>query len=119
MRKMWYLLDENNNIVPTDDMFAADKLLGDIDRRRVGLTEIYGTKISTVFLCVDHNFRLGQTPLLFETMISSCDGFDIPERYHNWEAAETGHDKWVENVKREKIQVLAMAEEITQNSGEN
>lgn len=49
-----------------------------------------GTRVSTVFLGIDHNFS-GGPPLLFETMIfgGANDGYQV--RYSTWAEAEDGH----------------------------
>lgn len=56
------------------------------------------TRISTVFLGLDHSFGDGP-PMLFETMIfgGSLDGEQ--ERYSTWDEAEAGHKRWVEKVR--------------------
>ena len=119
MRALFFLLDDNNNIVPTDDMYAVSELLQDEERCSVGHTDICGTTVSTVFLGINHQSTPGQTPLLFETAVISIGGIDIVERYHNWEAAETGHDKWVAQGKGEQLRVLGIKADIVQNAGLN
>lgn len=61
--------------------------------RIVAQTEVGRSKVSTVFLGLDHSFG-GKKPLLFETMIfekkgkgQSCE----MERYSTWDEAERGH----------------------------
>lgn len=58
--------------------------------RVVDRYECGGILLSTVFLCIDHNFS-GDKPLLFETMLF-LNGVDIAQkRYSTWEEAEQGH----------------------------
>ncbi len=57
-------------------------------------------KISTVFLGIDHGMGMSKKPILFETLVFRPlpDGFmeDLDgERYHTWEEAKRGHDKFV------------------------
>lgn len=39
------------------------------DLRRVGLTEVGGSRVSTIFLGLDHNFSDSGPPILWETMV--------------------------------------------------
>jgi hypothetical protein len=58
-----------------------------------------GTRISTVFLGMDHNFILSGPPVLFETMIFGGEHDGYQERYRTWDEAEAGHRVAVELVK--------------------
>jgi hypothetical protein len=63
-----------------------------LDERRVGLDEVSGVRISTIFLGLDH--QLGSGPKLwFETMVfPGDDGEDsYMARYSTWAQAEAGH----------------------------
>lgn len=51
-----------------------------------------GTRVSTVFLALDHSFSGGE-PLLFETMLFGGKHDQYQERYSTWEEAEIGHKK--------------------------
>lgn len=57
-----------------------------------------GTKVSTVFLGLNHAFLEDITPELFETMIFGGDHDEFQERYSTWDEAEEGHRKAVELV---------------------
>jgi hypothetical protein len=68
-----------------------------------------GTRISTVFLGLDHSFTLSPIPILFETMVFAPpkdDDWGLEEldceRYGTWEQAEMGHHimvaKWRANL---------------------
>jgi hypothetical protein len=85
---------------------VAGELLGDLDARRVALTELPvgggpGWVVSTVFLVVDHSFGDGP-PVLWETAVSCgvCGGFDVVARYASRDAAAAGHEAWVGAVER-------------------
>lgn len=48
--------------------------------------------LSTVFLGIDHNFGLGDGPVLFESMIFGGDSLDeTMQRYRTWKSALIGH----------------------------
>ena len=66
--------------------------------RRVARDIIGKTKVSTVFLGLDHSFG-GGPPVLFETMIFGGEHDEDMWRYNTWEQAETGHAKAVQLVK--------------------
>ena len=84
-----------------DDVLAwarAIELLPD-SQRVVGKTVVGGLEVSTVFLTVDHQWRLYAQPLLFETMVFGEGGGDLVERYSTWEQAERGHARCVESLR--------------------
>jgi hypothetical protein len=68
--------------------------------RRVALDELGNdSKVSTVFLVIDHNMGCSETPILFETM-SWYNGEEYEcKRYPTVEAALTGHRESVEALK--------------------
>jgi hypothetical protein len=85
--------------------------------RHVGRTELMGGEVlvSTVFLGLDHNWRPGGNPILFETMVFGEEHLttifgrehmmrdDLGMwRYETWDQAEAGHAKVVEMM-RERI----------------
>lgn len=93
-----YILD-GHKAVPVDLMtWAAWYEKAD---RAVAKTAVGESRISTVFLGVDHQWGEGP-PLIFETMV-----FDGPldgeqERCSTWEEAEAQHAAMVEKVKGAK-----------------
>lgn len=105
-RWMFYFLDENNEVVGTND---RELFFGwyDTDKKRVALTEIGDFHISTVFLSIDHSLRFSGPPILFETMIylrkSDGDPYffnDFQVRYETYQQALIGHDLAVIAVKQ-------------------
>lgn len=84
----------------------------DSDRHvRVSITA--ASSISTVFLCLDHNFFGEGPPLLFETMVfeRSITGlkddeplrdvghdFGVMDRYATYDEAEAGHQKILDRI---------------------
>jgi len=85
-----YILDDDNNPIPTFDITEWGLMMNDIDRRRVADANIAGYWISTVFLGLDHQFWKGP-PLLFETAIFGPDEVEIRRRYSTWSEAAAGH----------------------------
>lgn len=69
------------------DRHVADEMIGD-------------TRVSTVFLGIDHQFGDGP-PLLFETMVfsSNQDLDEYCDRYATWDQAAAGHQKIVAMVR--------------------
>lgn len=91
-KPMYYTLDENKKVVPTDDLLGWAAVIEDTALRNVGDDEINNVRISTKFLGLDHNWGEGD-PLVFETMCFSenKDYDEYMERYSTWEEAERGH----------------------------
>ncbi len=56
-------------------------------------------KVSTIFLGLDHSFKEGAEPVLFETMIFGGKYDQEMDRCSTWEAAEKMHEKMMEKVK--------------------
>ena len=71
------------------------------ERKRVALDVIGGTKVSTVWLGLDHSFGSGP-PLIFETMVFGGEFDQEQQRYSTEEEAKAGHARWVERVKADK-----------------
>lgn len=98
----YYILDENKNIVEVD-LFKWAEWFSKADRH-VGLTDIAGLKVSTVFLGIDHNFGDGP-PLLFETMVFGAPQdsywYDFQMRWATYEQASKGHQNTVQIIKDE------------------
>lgn len=92
----WYVLNENNDPVKVDMMTGARALA---EKNRHVAEEIIGeSRISTVFLGLDHSFFDGP-PLVFETMIFGGPEDGFMNRYSTWKEAEEGHKKAVELVR--------------------
>ena len=96
---MWIL--NGHEPVPAIDMVTAANFFGDIDARRVAETVVGDARISTVFLCIDHNHSSNGPPVLFESMIFCPGDAEIDEnmrRYVTWDEAAAGHAELVEFV---------------------
>jgi hypothetical protein len=68
--------------------------------RLVASETIGKSRVSTVFLGLDHRFGEGK-PLLFETMVFGGDGDGAQDRCTTWEEAEAMHARMVDRVKNE------------------
>jgi len=85
-----YILDENNQPQPVDLMTWARYF--ETADRHVANTELKnGTRVSTVFLGLDHNFTQSGRPILFETMIFGGERDQDMMRYATWSEAMCGH----------------------------
>jgi len=95
----YYILDENHQAIPCEDMNQWTKAFEDASRR-VALDFVGKYRISTVFLGLDHNHR-GGPPLLFETMVFIGDSFhdEIEERCCTWDEAVKQHKRIVKQMR--------------------
>lgn len=91
-----YILD-GKKVVACDDLMEWGRWL-EKSNRVVAKTDVGGSRVSTVFLGLNHNFGDGP-PLLFETMVFDGPLSDEMERYSTWEEAELGHELMVERVR--------------------
>ncbi len=87
-----YIL-KNKKPVVCEDMLQWGEFMS--KNKRVALTTKGHTKVSTVFLGLDHNFLNDGTkpPILFETMIFGGKYDQEQWRYITWKKAEEGHKK--------------------------
>jgi hypothetical protein len=84
---LFFILDEDKNVIPTDmKTYVAWVALG-YDKRRVGKDEVAGGILSTVYT-LDGKF---------ETLFMHPDG-DEMERYSTWQDAAAGHDRWLRKL---------------------
>jgi hypothetical protein len=74
---------------------------------RLFSNEIGQSRISTIFLSMDHGLAglIGDgTPVLFETMVFGGEYDDYQERYHTYVEAEEGHKRICEMVDKISIE---------------
>jgi len=84
-----YILDENRNPVPEEDIVKWAMWFEKVDRGVA--TWIQGEiVVSTVFLGMNHSLTAHQ-PVLFETMVFGGEHDGYTERYRTWDEAERGH----------------------------
>lgn len=106
-RPLWYMLDNNKNIVPTKNIENWGAFMEDRSKKIVRKERIESFLISTVFLGIDHGLPVlyeqsKYKPILFETMIFSDtdDWFsDVCERYCTYDEALACHKVIVTVVK--------------------
>ena len=91
-----YILD-GHQAVPCDLMTWAHWIETAGGVRRVAEKHIGVSRVSTVFLGLNHAFDDGP-PLIFETMVFSGPLAETCERYSTWEEAERGHAEMVSRV---------------------
>lgn len=104
----YYILD-GHTAVAADMMTWARWLESSIDARRVAQDQVGDTRISTVFLGLDHSFGGGGPPLLFETMTFG-PGDEECERCTTWEQAEAQHAAMVAKVRAAVARPAAQGE---------
>ena len=90
----FYILD-GHNVVPAGLMEWGAMMEG--EDRHVAVTEIGTSKVSTVFLGIDHSFGVGP-PMLFETMVFGGPMDQEQDRCSTWEQAEAMHKAMCERV---------------------
>lgn len=86
----YILVDEEP--VACDDLIEWSKWYERNPNRHIALTNLEnGTKVSTVFLALDHNFTGIGKPVLWETMIFGGKYDEYQWRYTSKEEAFIGH----------------------------
>jgi hypothetical protein len=87
-----YILDDQNNPVEVEGDIAWVWGEEHPQRKIVGLTRFpNGTRVSTVFLSLDHGWN-GGPPVLWETMIFENEKYDgWQDRYITYKDAVDGH----------------------------
>lgn len=95
---MWYELKGrevvalSNDILETDP-YKVERLLADIDNRKVNHTEFSGCNVSSVFLVLDAgmHFYEDSVPILFETMLFGGILDHHQQRHVTYDQAEHWH----------------------------
>lgn len=94
-----YILD-GKTPVPADLMTWARWMEDNLTTRHVANEKVGGdTRVSTVFLGLDHSFGDDGPPVLFETMVFGGPLDEEQARYHTWEEAEAGHAAMMARVR--------------------
>ncbi len=129
-----YILDDENRPVACDAATWGRWFSANTERRIVAQTDLGLVWVSTVFLGIDHRFRGGGPPLLFETMVfasethtvtmpgggsyeSHADLYGVQDRYASWDDAATGHAVTVKRVKQKLAESRAAAERAMAATG--
>lgn len=95
-----YILDKKKNIKECDLLEWA-RWFENPNNRIVKQTTIKKSKISTVFLGLDHSFSNKGKPILWETMIFGGKDDGYQERYTSEKDALKGHQKAINIIKGE------------------
>jgi hypothetical protein len=105
-KNYFYKLDKDKNPVACSSFEYSMQFEDPEKFRRVAKTQLGPYTVSTVFLCIDHNFGGEGPPVLFETMIWSDKMTDKPGEFFNyqvkyctWKEATEGHAFAVEMIK--------------------
>lgn len=97
MEKGYYILDENGEPKNIPDLMEWGKWM-QANKRHVADEKIRGSRVSTVFLALDHNWGDGD-PVLWETMVFDGDLDGEMDRCSGGRKdAEEMHKKMVEKV---------------------
>src|SRR6476646_6845896 len=78
--------------------------------RQIGDDKIGKTRVSTVFLGIDHNFYGSSGPLLFQTLIFDGPLADEMWRYATYAEAERGHQEAVTQARIVAGRIKAIAD---------
>lgn len=90
MKNLRYILVDRQ-VVACPDTVAWALGQGDEDSRRVALTVIGDTEVSTVFIGLDMSHGRAPRPLVFETMVFVDGEATEHHRHATWEEAAAGH----------------------------
>ena len=93
----YYILEEHD--AKPVDLITWSKWFKGCDRHLAD-QKIGDSRISTVFLGIDHAFD-GGSPVLFETMVFGGPQDGYIQRYSTWDAAMSGHNTIVKCIEGE------------------
>lgn len=97
-----YILNEADEPVYCSDIIAWGKWLESSPKHCVASDIIGDSRVSTIFLGMDHSWTPGGPPILWETMIFGGKNNLYCERYSSLQEAKAGHIKAIERVKAEQ-----------------
>lgn len=97
-----YILDERGEPKPEPDLITWAKWFEADERRVVRRNQFYvddnEITVSTVFLGLDHGWRPGAPPVLWETMIFGLKDDQPQWRYTSRDEAIANHDRLVADL---------------------
>lgn len=99
--QMYYKLNPDKTFEPCSMKECNDQLMEMIDNntKNIGLDNINGKYVSTVWLGIDHQYEYNRPPLLFETMVFGKTKSELYcKRYQTYKEALEGHKKAIEWV---------------------
>lgn len=88
--------DRSGNAIPVEEWSL---LFGNKGYCRVDFTEVGESRVSTVWLGMDHGYDEG-LPVIFETMIFGGEHDEFCQRYTAETEAFAGHNRVVEALKK-------------------
>lgn len=119
--RLHYMLDENHNIITTDNVIEWAQWFEENNAKRIVQQDpIDDLWISTVFMGIDHGFTNGGMPILFETMVfdKNHDEIDMV-RYATWDEALQGHKDTVRRYQTHpEIEALHELQREVENHGQ-
>lgn len=95
----FYILDDDHNLIPTDDIRMWGDWFKNNPNRIVAKTTVGNAVVSTVCLGIDHNFYGIGPPLLFETMLFIPHADNDSWRCSTWAEAEAQHAEVVAEMR--------------------
>lgn len=99
MRQDKYILDDKGNPQPCNDLTEWAKWF-EARKRHVADEKINGSRVSTVFLALDHSFSNDGPPVLWETMVFGGPLDQEQDRCSgSREQAEAMHSRMVQRVR--------------------
>jgi len=100
---------EGKKIIPCESMLEW-AMYFETANRHVALEMVWGMRVSTVFLGIDHNHSFSGDPVLFETMVFVGRTSEDVEmrRYCTWDEAEAGHKDIIANIKRHPWSLIVL-----------
>ena len=94
---MYVLDDDNRTPVRCDDIKVWGRWFGENrEKKIVKQDDVLGSRVSTVFLGLNHEWVFNLPPLLFETMIFGGEHDLYCERCTTWDQAVIQHKRAVE-----------------------
>jgi len=95
MRRFYKLV--NRVTVPISLDEALD-LTGEQMGHHIALSRLADCKVSTIFLCINHNFERTDAPILFETMIFGGKYDKSCHRYPGWKNYSIQLPRWMNHA---------------------
>lgn len=103
---MYYILDENKNVIICNkqECFDQREYMFNTHTKHIADDIVNGKRVSTIWLGIDHSWECVAKPLVFETMIFDKNSEELYyeiylDRYSTWKEAEDGHQRAIEWVK--------------------
>ncbi len=97
-----YILNDRHQAVPCADLLQWAAWFENTTNRQVAETFVRSTRISTVFLGLNHRWFGEGPPLLFETMTFDKDEPELCERCSTWNEAVAQHLRVVDTIRSMK-----------------